>query len=329
MASFTRVVELGLQAARPLYEALQRHQGSLVVSGALAWGARLAAERDGFQQVTLHLAPAVFQSLHQPPVVPGLEGVPGFARGWLTRTLSDFAADRLAAPRLNAYRAELGLPPVRQIFSRWWNSPELILGMFPAWFGPPQPDWPANVQLAGFPRFDGSEPLSAAAEAFLAAGEAPVVFTAGTGSSHTEAFFAAASQACRQLGRRGMLLTRQDVPVWEDVQRFEYLSFSSLLPRCAALVHHGGIGTLSQGLAAGVPQLVMPMAHDQHDNAERLRRLGAGRVLPFGQNDRLQAELGALLGDAVAAEAACELQRRVLADDGVRNACNLLEGMAG
>jgi rhamnosyltransferase subunit B len=52
------------------------------------------------------------------------------------------------------------------------------------------------------------------------------------------------------------------------------------LPRCSAIVHHGGIGTTAQGLAAGVPQIVMPMAHDQPDNAERLIRLGVGRSLP-------------------------------------------------
>ena len=84
------------------------------------------------------------------------------------------------------------------------------------------------------------------------------------------------------------------------------MPFSRVLPRCAALVHHGGIGTLSAGLAAGVPQLVMPMAHDQPDNADRLRRLGAGRILPPGQftGARVARELGALLGDSAVA-AAC------------------------
>ena len=44
----------------------------------------------------------------------------------------------------------------------------------------------------------------------------------------------------------------------------------------AALVHHGGIGSSAQALAAGVPQLVMPMAYDQLDNATRLKRLKVG-----------------------------------------------------
>ncbi len=63
------------------------------------------------------------------------------------------------------------------------------------------------------------------------------------------------------------------------VRAFNYVPFSKVLPRAAALVHHGGIGTTAQALAAGVPQLVVPFAHDQPDNAARVRRLGVGDFL--------------------------------------------------
>jgi UDP:flavonoid glycosyltransferase YjiC (YdhE family) len=52
-----------------------------------------------------------------------------------------------------------------------------------------------------------------------------------------------------------------------------------VLPRAAAFVHHGGIGTTAQALAAGVPQLIMPLAHDQPDNASRARDLGVALVI--------------------------------------------------
>ena len=58
-----------------------------------------------------------------------------------------------------------------------------------------------------------------------------------------------------------------------------YAPFSALMPRLRALVHHGGIGTSAQALAAGIPQLVVPFAHDQFDNAARLRRLGVADTL--------------------------------------------------
>ena len=98
---------------------------------------------------------------------------------------------------------------------------------------------------------------------------------------HGQAFFRAAVDACQRLGRRGVLLTRfpHQLPhrLPAEVTHCEFTPLGSLLARSAALVHHGGIGTSAQGLAAGIPQVIMPMAHDQHDNAARLNRLGVGR----------------------------------------------------
>src|SRR5438445_634188 len=60
---------------------------------------------------------------------------------------------------------------------------------------------------------------------------------------------------------------------------FEYVRFVRVFGRAAAVVHHGGIGTTSQCFRAGVPQLIMPMAHDQPDNAARVKRMGVGDYL--------------------------------------------------
>jgi UDP:flavonoid glycosyltransferase YjiC (YdhE family) len=57
------------------------------------------------------------------------------------------------------------------------------------------------------------------------------------------------------------------------------LALHLVLPTCQALVHQGGAGTTMTGLACGVPQLVLPQVSDQHFNADRLARTGAGRQL--------------------------------------------------
>ena len=86
------------------------------------------------------------------------------------------------APALNAYRAELGLAPVSRIFRSWIHSPQRVIGLFPEWFFPPQPDWPAQIRLTGFPLFDeaGLHPLDPGLDAFLAAGDPPIAFTPGS-----------------------------------------------------------------------------------------------------------------------------------------------------
>jgi UDP:flavonoid glycosyltransferase YjiC (YdhE family) len=48
------------------------------------------------------------------------------------------------------------------------------------------------------------------------------------------------------------------VPVSTPVRHAE------LLPRCAALVHHGGAGTTAAALRCGTPQVVCAFQFDQH-----------------------------------------------------------------
>src|SRR5262249_6681351 len=166
--------------------------------------------------------------------------------------------------------------------TRWWHSPDGVLCLFPGWFGPRQPDWPANVWLTQFPLWDEDSIYKPQpeVEAFLRAGEATIVFTPGSSNAQAVTFFQAAVEACRSLGRRGMLLSRfpEQVPpdLPEGVRYFAYAPLSRVRSRAAALVHPGGMGTTAQVLRAGIPQLLMPLAYDQPDNAARLKRLGVG-----------------------------------------------------
>jgi UDP:flavonoid glycosyltransferase YjiC (YdhE family) len=287
--SFRLVFESGvLHLMRPTYDIIQKHYvpgETIVTAHAIAFGARIAQEILGCPLATIHLAPAVFRSIHQPPVFGRAPFIPYLPKP-LLRALwwfgDHYVADPVLAPPINALRAELGLPPVSKIIDQWWNSPQRVIALFPDWFAPPQPDWPPQVKLTGFPLYDesGVHTLSPELSTFLNAGPPPVAFTFGSAMMHSAPQFQASAEACRLAGLRGLLLTRHraQIPAHlpDGVQHFDYAPFSELLPRCAALVHHGGIGTTAQALASGVPQLVMPLAHDQHDNAARVRRLGVG-----------------------------------------------------
>lgn len=110
----------------------------------------------------------------------------------------------------------------------------------------------------------------------------------------------------------------------------EYAPFGSLVPRAAALVHHGGVGTLAQALRAGCPQLVMPMAFDQPDNAVRLERLGVGRYLRPSRFTGMAVarELDALLGSEDVVRACRSVAGRFVGIDPVAQTCDLIEAAA-
>jgi rhamnosyltransferase subunit B len=328
-ALLVRELLAGLLAAHAV--ALPRVRPDTVLVGStLAWHLRLLQEQLGNPGATLHLSPMCLFSGASPPRLPGLGGLdwlpPTAARAVLSAVEGLFL-DPLVAPALNRVRARLGLPPVRRVMSGWLHSPDLVIAAWPEWFAPPQPDWPPQAVVTGFPFFlqpgvgttgpddalperpgslgsvDALDPLAQ----FLAAGPPPVGITPGSAMAHGRGFFAKAVAACRALGLRAVLVTpyadQLPNPLPPNCLHLPYVPFQRLVPRLAALVHHGGIGTCAQALAAGVPQLVCAFAHDQFDNAHRLQRLGVGRhVGRYARTARWTEALALAVGSAEVAE---------------------------
>lgn len=193
--------------------------------------------------------------------------------------------DPLFTQPFNRFRAKLGLPQVERIFQSWIHEADCVVGLFTQWFAPPQSDWPSNVALTGFPLYDHGtqQALSSSISAFLEAGAPPVVFSAGTATATAGEFFKTSIAAAQQVGMRAIVLSHfsEQIPAQlpDNVLHAAYAPFGALLPRASVFVHHGGIGSTSQALRAGVPQLIRPVAYDQFDNAQRTVQLGVGREL--------------------------------------------------
>ncbi len=310
--------------------------GAVLVGSSLDLACRLAQEKHGAPFVTVHVAPAVLRTAYRVPAFKGMEFVrrtpTWFKRGcwWL----SDVLFDRTWVPRFNAFRRRTGLTDLRRPMNGWWNSPTKVLGLWPEWFAPVQRDWPPQLRLTGFPCFDRADgqPLGADLERWLGDGPPPVVFTHGSANVQGARFFRESLGVCERLGVRGLFVTaaRRDVsdPLPPAVRRESYVPFSLLLPRAAALVSHGGIGTVAQGLRAGIPQLVVPMAHDQHDNGSRLVDLEVGAMLDIGRYDARRAAplVDGLLRDAARKARCAERAALLRADDPVARACSAILG---
>ena len=334
-----RLLRKYLPAVVELIREHYRPGETVAVAGSLAFAARIAHDALGIPLATAHLQPMSCCSVADPPVSPS-----GADWTWLPRPLVRLAyraaewwvTDPLAAPAINECRAGLGLPPVGRVLTRWLPSPQRVLGLFPDWFGP-IPDGGPAFRHAGFPLFDDAHarPTPPPLAEFLTAGPPPVVFSFGSAMRNGRPYFEAAVEACRRLGVRGVLLGKggdqipPDLPA--NILQADYAPFSEVFPRAAAVVHHGGIGTSAQGMRAGVPQLVMPMAYDQADNAARMRRLGAADTL-FPRRftgERLAERLGRLLDDERMRRAAKGVSERFRGADGVATAGRLVEELLG
>lgn len=317
--------------------ALARQPGSVLIANPGVLAARLVQETLGTPTASLLLQPGLLPSSTAPPEMTGGLTIPA----WLPRPLRplywlavDAAGYALVARSLNRVRAGLGLPPVRRVF-RWWLSPDLVIGLFPPWYAAPQPDWPPQLRLAGFGRFDGARgDLPEDVRRFCGEGPPPIAFTLGTGMQHAAGFFRTAVAACDALGARGLLLTKYPdvIPARlpPRVRHCAFAPFRRLLPHCAAVVHHGGVGTTAAALEAGCPQLVLPLAWDQPDNAARVAALGVG--LTLGPRRRGSGHVSRALARLIAPDvrARCRaIAGRAGAEDGLEVAAGWVEELAG
>ena len=313
---------------------------TVVVSTPVAMGARIARDKFAMPLASINFAPIAYLSVAHPPRMPTGQISPKLPM-WMKRSIFSlierWMTDPMIAPDLNALRAEMGLSPVRNVFTRWWQSPDLTISMFPKWFAAPAPDWPAHHTQAGFHLFDEREQTQTLPEnidAFLRAGPAPIVFTPGSAMRFGQRFFSTAVEAVHVLGRRAIFLTRypEQLPpsLPRTVAHFDYVPLSLLLPRCAALVSHGGIGTVAQGLAAGIPQVVMAMAHDQFDNAARLEALRVGSMLRREKfsTSRLVKILSKLLNDPEMPSRCADLKARFNPARDIASACDAIDDLA-
>jgi rhamnosyltransferase subunit B len=291
--------------------------------------------------ISVILQPIMFLSAYDPPVISGLpfgdrlvRFGPGFWRPFMQ--LARATGRRWAVP-LTQMRRKMGLPELRNPAFDDMFSPYGTQAWFSKVLANPQKDWPAKAVVTGFPFYDKLEPgqgMSAELQRFLDAGPAPVVFTLGSSAVFDAgSFYRESVEAVKRMGIRAVLLigtdprNRSAEPLPEAIFAADYAPYSELLPRAAATVHQGGIGTTAQALRSGKPMIVVPWSHDQPDNGIRISRIGSGRVIPRSKYRaaRLEAELRALLSDGACAAKATETAARMAAEDGVAAACDGLE----
>jgi rhamnosyltransferase subunit B len=337
--SFKTIMQKGVvPLVRPVYDLVKQFASddSVIVGSTLALGARIAEEKLGIRFILVHLSPGILRSEFESPVLPGAPIRPWMPR-WTKRAFYAFA-DKLAInpimrPELDAIRRELGLPPIQGGVWQWWHEAARIIGLWPAWFAKPQADWPPQLRVTGFPLFDDkdSRPMPPELSRFLDAGDPPIAFTAGSAMWAQHHFFEESAQACASLGIRGVLLCRhrEHVPAHlpSNVVHVDYAPFSALLPRCAALAHHGGIGTTAQTLAAGIPQIIQPFAHDQLDNAYRVQNLGAGKwIEPRTYRARNVAnQISRIFADDPMKRRCAEIRTWFAGHDPIAETCDLIE----
>lgn len=225
-----------------------------------------------------------------------LEALRPLVASWQPDVIVHDAAD-LAAPLVGA---AAGVPTVCQGFGEIIPEPavrragEEMEGHWAAWGLPPDPYagsyrglyvdiYPPSLtsgDLDHVPRVQRRRPV----DATPASGDL-VYVTFGTLFNGVDSVFRAAVEAAAAVGQEVLVTVGAAgdpgalgvLPAHVTVERF--VPQAEVLPRCGAVLSHGGSGTVLAALAHGIPLVSMPRGADQFANAMNVARAGAGVAL--------------------------------------------------
>jgi rhamnosyltransferase subunit B len=352
--------EIILPNLRPMYEDLSAavQNADLLISGEVIFVADSVVKKTGIKWITTTLAPGPLLSAHDPfvpPTAQWLKHLRFFGSGFhnLLYKVVRRTIDSWFEP-YRQFRREINLDENHDpLFDG--KSKFLNLALFSKVLGKPQPDWHRPTLQCGFCFYDGKDDLGAMPEelqAFLNAGEPPIVFTLGSAAvMDARDFFEESARAAQILNRRAVLLygtfneppdlsgkpnfehhnfeTEGRIVKSDDgnIIAFDYAPYSLLFPKAACVVHQGGVGTTAQVLRAAVPHLIMPYSHDQPDNAARCERLGVAKTISRdGYTAKNAARiLPELLADSTYKSNAENAAQVIKSEHGTQTACDAIE----
>jgi len=237
----------------------------------------------------------------------------------------------------NRFRQEvLGLPPQSRAENTAARRRMLTLMGYSRHLVPHPADWPDHFYTTGYwflEEGDGWQPPAGLLD-FLAAGEKPVSIGFGSMTGRdprqlTEVVAAAVEQS----GTRAILLSGWaglgEMALPDTIYCLPRAPHSWLFPRVAAVVHHGGAGTVAAGLLAGRPSVIVPHFADQPYWGRRVHALGAGPE-PIPRHklavEKLAAAIYTAATDPGMAQRAGELGQKIAQENGVETAVRILDG---
>lgn len=339
MAFMQMFMKEGLPLLHQLNEDIRRAcEGTeAVIYSTLAPGGYYVAKKMGIPRFA-----ALLQPLSRTREFPSLF-VPGWLRlggrfNKLTHILGEQAYWQAMRTRHNRWLGEsLGMAPV-PLFGPYGELERervpILYGFSPRVVPKPK-DWAEWLQVCGYWVLQEDEGWEAPPRLreFLENGPPPVYIGFGSmPSQRPEKALEIALEALRRSGQRGLLLrgwgglSNADLP--EEAVMIDEAPHSWLLPRMAAVVHHGGAGTTAAGLRAGVPSILVPHFSDQPFWGDRVRALGVGpRPIPRKRltAKRLAQAIEQALGDEGMRARAARLGEALRAEDGVGETVRVVE----
>jgi vancomycin aglycone glucosyltransferase len=259
---------------------------------------------------------------------PGKSG-PFFDR--LKEKLGIFMANALLKSLINKKRTRTGLQPIDDV-SKSYAGKHVIVAADAA-LNIVNDGVTANYTQTGYLFLSSKNGLTENVEKFIAAGAPPVFIGFGSNPIYYP-------QELSQMFKRISKVTQQRLIVskgWSElvttdsspeVLFVDDVPYEFLFPKMAAVIHHGGTGTMAYAARAGVPQAAFPFMTDQFINRNQIAKLRIGpKTCDFKKmSERTIVEA---IMDCISSQdykrKAIEISERIKSRDGLKLTVELIE----
>lgn len=208
-------------------------------------------------------------------------------------SVAEWSHWRLLKPAYDAQRQALGLPEstVRAVRRQVDYGTLEIQAYDKVFFPGLEEQWGSNRPLVGAITLELATCSDGLVKSWIGAGCPPIYFGFGSMPMDQPAeTFSTIISTCRELRQRVLICSGGRHPdgmvPTEDVMVVPSLNHAEFLPRCRAIVHHGGAGTTAASVRSGVPTLVLWIGADQPVWAAQIKRLGVGTSRRFSAMTR-------------------------------------------
>jgi len=179
---------------------------------------------------------------------------------------------------INKKRASVGLLPIKDVWANWMGDHVIVA--CDKELNAAREGVSFNFTQTGFLLLPSQNGLPENVEKFLDSGKPPVFIGFGSNPvSRPEKFSQIFDEVSKATNQR-LIVSKGWADLTEnntsDVLYVDEMPFDLLFPRLAAIVYHGGTGTMAAAARAGIPQLAFPYMADQFENRKQSVKLGLG-----------------------------------------------------
>jgi len=249
------------------------------------------------------------------------------------RALLEISVVRMRGPvrrRLDAYRRQAGLRPIREIKKVF---PELAhITPLPRCLDFPRSGLPENFHYTG-PFVDETARLNVEFPWERLDGRPLIYASLGTTLKGDSSTFQLIAGACEGLGLQLVISLgdRRDPEMFRGLPGDPLVVRNApqleLLKRADIVITHAGPNTVFETLMQGKPMIALPKTFDQPAIAARLERAGVAEVLRVKglSAEKIRGALVKVLTDSRYRDAARELQTEIRSEDGLERAVSIIE----